>query len=291
MTYNKGKSSWSTVLSKQVGKNPDQKKCEDVIYKGTYYAVIDGATDKSGYPYRLNGEQVSSGKFAALIIASALDTVPLGTPVVLAVETISKELNKAILTQYPNIKKEERPSASIIVFDSILDVVWSVGDCLLALEGNRILEQYDYGFEVDKLSSHMRFLVHQELASQGKPWNPESEEKDPGREAILPFLKIQGLLSNTTGDFTYGVMNGLPIPLEHIKTIKVSKEITNIYLASDGYPSIVIDGKVSYEKAEEYLQELLLEDPLCIGRLRGTKGLVKGNLAHDDRSWLHIARI
>lgn len=290
MTYNKSKSSWSTVLSKQVGKNPDQKKCEDVIYKGTHYAVIDGATDKSGYPYRLNGEQVSSGKFAALIIASALDTVQLGTPVNIAVETISKELNKAILDQYPNIKKEDRPSASVIVFDSILDIIWSVGDCLAALEGNGILEEYDYGFEVDKLLSHMRFLVHQELISNGKPWNPESEEKDPGREAILPFLKIQGLLSNTTGDFTYGVMNGLSVPSEHIKTVKVSPKINNIYLVSDGYPAIVVDGVVLYERAEEYLKELLLEDPLCIGRLRSTKGLVKGNLAHDDRSWLHIKR-
>ena len=284
------RSGWRVSLSRQLGKSPDQSKCEDVIYTGTHYAVIDGATDKSGYRYILDGESISSGKFAALTIAYALDTIPLGTPVSLAVETISRELDKAILAQYPNIRKDERPSASILVFDSLLETIWSVGDCLVALSGDKIMEQYNYGFEVDKLLSHMRFLVHEELASQGKPWNPESDEKDPGREAILPFLKIQGLLSNTTGDFTYGVVNGLPIPSEHIKIIPVLREVNDIYLATDGYPTIMVNGEVSYEKAEKYLKELLIEDPLCIGRLRGTKGLVKGNLSHDDRSWLHITR-
>lgn len=283
-------SQWTVSLSKRLGKNPDQSKCEDVIYRGDYYAVIDGATDKSGYVYLLNGETMSSGKFAALTIASALEKMPLGTPVLEAVEMISNRLNKAILAQYPDIRKENRPSASIVVFDSGLNVIWSVGDCLVALEINGTLEKYDYGFEIDKLLGHMRFLVHQELTSQGTPWNPESEEKDPGREAILPFLKIQGLLSNVSGDFTYGAINGLTIPAEHVKSIEVSAEVKNIYLASDGYPSIIVDGQVSYGRAEEYLEELLAEDPLCIGKLRGTKGLVKGNLAHDDRSWLHLTR-
>jgi len=38
--------------------------------------------------------------------------------------------------------------------------------------------------------------------------------------------------------------------------------------------------------SEELLARLLAEDPLCIGPLKGTKGVALGNVSFDDRAYL-----
>jgi glycerophosphoryl diester phosphodiesterase len=280
---------WAVAHNFRRGKRPDQTLCEDTIVDGPYYAVIDGATDKSGHLYLWDGESVSAGKFASLTLAEALGHLPLGNEPAIAVAYLSEKLNEAVLSQYPNIKNEDRPSATLAVFDPLLEAVWSVGDCQYGFKTtNGRVTTYTYPLEVDRLLQTMRALVHKNLKAEGRPWAMDSDEPDPGREIILPFLKVQGLLANTDGDFGYGIINGLPVPRKHIYIKPIPHDCDTVYLASDGYPQLIVDNDISFDQAEKQLQYLLNIDPLCIGPLAGNKGLVRGNLSHDDRAWLEL---
>jgi len=60
--------------------------------------------------------------------------------------------------------------------------------------------------------------------------------------------------------------------------------VHTLVLATDGYPVLMPNLKDS----EQALHQLLLEDPLCIGPLLGTKGMRPGNKSFDDRTYLKL---
>ena len=281
--------SWEVSHSFSEGKNPDQVLCEDTFVTSNRFAVIDGATDKSGLKYALNNETVSAGKFASETVAKALASIPPGVPIELIVKEISEELDKAILAQYPNIAKENRPTASVVVFEPSLNKVWMVGDCLLGFiyKDKGVIEMSN-GVALDMFLGAIRKAVIVDRAKQGNPWRPDLGESDPGREAILPILKMQGLLANSNEPFGYGVINGLEVQGNKILTYHVGDSCSEIVLASDGYPHLIVNNGISFEESERELKSFLQQDPLCIDLLRGNKGLVKGNLSHDDRTWLQL---
>ena len=281
--------SWEVTHSFSQGKNPDQSLCEDTISTTNRFAVIDGATDKSGLKYRLGNEIVSAGKFASATIASALSNIPSGVPVEVIVNEISEKLNRTILEQYPDIRKENRPSVSVVVFEPLLGKIWMVGDCLLGfIYKDKGVVEMSNGLALDMFLGAIRKAVIMDRATQGNPWRRELGEPDPGREAILPILKMQGLLANSNEPFGYGVINGQEVQANKILTYHVGDSCSEIVLASDGYPHLIVNNGINFEESEKELKSFLEQDPLCIDLLRGNKGLVKGNLSHDDRTWLQL---
>ena len=109
---------------------------------------------------------------------------------------------------------------------------------------------------------------------------------DVGRAAIAPLLVRQGTFCNSPdgGEWGYGAINGRRVPLELLSICPVPDNVTDLVIASDGYPRIFPTLKAS----EHALAMLLAEDPLCIGPLRGTKGLTPGNHSYDDRAYLSL---
>lgn len=283
---------WTLSHSFTQGKNRDASLSEDSFLADLRFAVIDGATDKSGFKYQLqDGSLVSAGKFASSIIRESISKIPVGTSVDESVATISNDLNDAILAQYPTIAIEQRPSASLVVFDPVLEKIFAVGDCLYGFIYNdgEVIE-FAHHFDIDTFLHAIRKKVITARQSTENPWNPQSNEPDPGREVIMPILKIQGLWANSDEPFGYGVINGLPVPSKYIRTQRVSQSCREIVLASDGYPHLIVDHTINFEQSEKNLTHLLAIDPLCLDELKGNKGLVKDNLAHDDRTWLQISR-
>lgn len=280
---------WEVAYSFTKGKNPDQTLSEDTFITDNRFAVIDGATDKSGLKYTLEGEIVSAGKFASHAVASALGNIPSGTPIEWIVKEISEKLNEEILSQYPDIADENRPTASIAVFEPYLKKVWMVGDCLIGFiyKDNGVIE-FSNGLAIDMFLGAIRKAVIVDRERQGNPWRPDLGESDPGREAIMPILKMQGLFANSSEPFGYGVINGKEVQTSKIVTYHVGDNCSEIVLASDGYPHLIVNNGINFGESERELKRFLEEDPLCIDLLRGNKGLVRGNLSHDDRTWLQL---
>src|SRR5512141_1277204 len=86
-----------------------------------HVAVIDGATDKSGLRYRWQDETVSSGRFAAQVVAEAVEELATtfdAPAAARAVAFVSRRLDSAVRAQQPEIRHHERPTCSLVMYSS-----------------------------------------------------------------------------------------------------------------------------------------------------------------------------
>jgi hypothetical protein len=264
-----------------VGKHSDQRRCEDVIVvHGPLVAVIDGATDKSGKLIATAEGSVTSGRFAAEVLAQAVEELQPGVTPLGAVSYLTASLDDAIRQECGPLEPYERPTASIVMLDTSARHVWRVGDCPFRIDA----VTWSATKRVDQITSEFRaaFLA----ATPGHLDNTDpSSGIDPGREVILPLLRTQENLANTPGEFGYGVLNGTAVPEGFIEVVQLPEGACEVVLASDGYPSLL----ATLADAEAELSRLLMLDPACVGPLRSTKGLLPGMCSFDDRSWIRIA--
>ncbi len=107
---------------------------------------------------------------------------------------------------------------------------------------------------------------------------------DPGRLAARALISRQGALRNTVGPYGFAAIDGRPVPAALVVVHDVPGGVEELVLASDGYPEI----RPTLAETEARLAELLAEDPHCMGALRGTKGVMAGQLSFDDRSYLRL---
>ena len=254
-----------------LGKSGDQKTCEDVIVCGKYFcAVIDGATSKSGFLY--NGQ--TGGRLAAELIAQTIQSFD-------EVETSKSALEKldlAIANACQSIEEKSNNSiqASVIIYSKYRKEIWNYGDCNLMINENR----FEHNKIVDNVLSHMRAFVISAYLKQGG--NIEDiNNNDIGREAILPYLKMQNVFANSDGYFGYPVINGMGINEKYIQVYRVV-DGDHIVLASDGYPKLFS----SLHESEEYLQNVLQTDPFAYLENIQTKMRSKNDLSYDDRAYL-----
>lgn len=278
---------WAVSTRQLVGK-VDAATCEDVLVVApARCAVVDGATDKSGLTYRWHGQEVSSGRFAAEAVALELLRHPVAEPAVV-VAACSAALRNAVEAQRPGLAPELLPSASVVCLEVADSLIWSVGDAQAAwVDADGHVQVHAPTKLIDAVASQFRAVMHAALAASGATWDGQGD--DPGREAILPLLRIQGALANTVGPFGYPVLNGSPIPDDMIQVVALA-DASTVVLASDGYPSLAPNGVLALEDAEAYLAHALTTDPLCLSELRSTKGLKRGQVSFDDRAWLQLQR-
>jgi hypothetical protein len=262
-----------------VGKHPDQRLCEDmVVVHGPFVAVIDGATDKSGKRITTTEGSITSGRFAASVLATAVESLQAGVSPAAAVRHFTTVLGAAIDEACGPSEPNERPSASIVMLDTSAGLVWRVGDCPFRIDA----DTWNTPKRIDRVTSNFRAAF---LAATAGGYRDDPSCTDPGREAILPLLRAQGNLANVLGEFGYGVLNGTPVPPRFIEVVQLPEAACEVVLASDGYPSL----PPTLAEAEAELARLLVLDPSCVGPLRSTKGLLPGMLSFDDRSWIRIA--
>ena len=185
-----------------VGKAFDESLCEDRIFiSEDFIAVIDGATSKG--KLRWNG--FSAGHYASTVLAAVLaELSPLvsGTEAIL---TLNRALSQAGSRYHELLAADhfERLMASIVIYSIARRQVWSFGDCQYLVNGRYYSEEK----KIDTLLAQARsFVLEAELAA-GK--NPDSlRERDPGRELILPFLKLQSQFANRGETWRYAVLDG-----------------------------------------------------------------------------------
>lgn len=259
------------------GKKKDATLCEDVIVTGDdFFAVIDGATGKSCPD--IAGK--TGGRFAAETIAQALGSLPADMHAQEAVRHLTGILRAATAVHMTVTDKIEKPSCSLAVYSRIRREIWRVGDIGILLDGTAHMAPK----RIDDVTSRARALMIETLLAQGMTV-ADLQADDKGRAFILPLLQQQHLFANRADDcvFGYGVMNGDDIPEKYIDVLPV-QDAKEAVLASDGYPVLFS----TQAQTEDFLQDVLRNDPLLYKGYPSTKGLQAGQVSFDDRSYLRF---
>lgn len=265
------------IEEKIIGKK-SQEKCEDgIVVNDDFVAVIDGSTSKT--PLRIN-DGMTNGRFCMEKVCSLLNDIPCDTTMeeFCAMSTdmifriyMDKGLDISLLKADPI----QRMTASAVVFSRSLQEVWMIGDCHCIVDGKYYDNPKPYEIPIAK----KRAEILKDALANGATVE-ELRRNDIGRESVLPILKEACKEQNKA----YSVIDGFPIPLQHVRVIKVKAPETEIVLASDGYPRLM----PTLRESEKEQERLLAEDPLCIGDNIATKGLKVGQKSFDDRSYIRL---
>ncbi len=207
------KTTWAVTGSAVLGKHPDSRRCEDLlVVTASHAAVIDGATDKTGLTYLHEGTEVSSGRFAALVVANALRSLDPTLSPPAATAALSHALDAAVAQQRPNLAVHERPAASVVVLPAHRAAVVGRGREGRLGDRDGAVHEVETGKRIDDIATGMRCAYLAARAASGSPRDPTGADADPGRTAILPLLALQGALGNTTGSSGTRSSTGRPCP-------------------------------------------------------------------------------
>ena len=260
-----------------VGKR-NQQECEDgIAVNDNFIAVIDGSTSKT--PLTIN-PGMRNGRYCMELIkdyiGKALKDIDLNgfclniTKIIYS-EYEKKGLDIDRLQQAPT----ERLTASAIIYSHYRKQIWMIGDCQ-CIANNTFYENPKP--QEQPLAERRSAFLHDVIK---KGMNIEDiQSNDPGRTSIMHDL----INSCKEQNIAYAVIDGFEIPYDKIKIIDVVDNDKDIILASDGYPIL----KNTLKKSEHELAIQLSKDPLCINQFKATKGLMKGNISFDDRSYIRF---
>ena len=270
------------VFSKGKGKDKFNEDC--FIITNNFAAVIDGATSKS--EFRWNGK--TTGKIASEIIYETIGQLPTNINAKKAIIKITEKIHHFYTRHGILDKVKANPafkiSASAVIYSAYLNEVWQIGDCPCII-GEKY---YPNKKDIDQIISEARSVFLESEISRGISI-PNLIEHDSGRDFILPLLVKQTILQNyplSNQHYAFAAFDGFPIKMERVNIYPVEKEKT-IILSSDGYPKLF----PTLQKTEDYLTQILKEDPLCFRKFKNTKGLVKDNVSFDDRTYLRLTRL
>ena len=184
----------------------------------------------------------------------------------------------------------ERLQANAVGYSAEFREIWLFGDCQAMVNGRRI----ETVKEVDLLLSAMRSFVWQareegDMANRRFAKSAESDETaatksdDPGRDAIMPFLRMQSAFTNKRGKYGYFVFDGFTDAEYPIRSIRVTPG-DEVVLASDGYPIL----ERTLARSEAQLARLKADDPHLIDIYPSTKGFTPGLDSFDDRAYIRF---
>lgn len=208
---------------------------------------------------------------------AAIRELPAGADAGEAVAALTQELAGRV---DPELPASERPSAAVTVYSAVRRELWQIGDVGFWYAGLPAGAGRPRKL-VDEIAISVRVAV---IAAEDAAGTLDLRREDPGRAAALALISRQGALRNTTGVYGYAGIDGRPVPLSLVVVHPVPGGVTELVIASDGYPVL----RPTLAASEGALAELLARDPWCIGELAGTKGLRPGQLSFDDRAYLRI---
>lgn len=257
--------------------------CEDLIHISQHYmAVIDGASSKTNKKW----DGRTGGRLAAEVIDRAFASLPSSCNARQAADLLTLALRETYrdfgALDLLQADPRQRASAVLAAVSLPRRELWLIGDCQILL-GDRVLTRPN---RVDEILAEARALFL-ELDILAGATVDALRRKEAGYQYILPVLERQQLLQNNPsgGEYWYPAVDGFPIPSEGIIVETIPDEISDIVLASDGYPVL----KKTLKESEDALASVLLEDPLLFRKHKSTKGVLSGNLSFDDRAYLKAA--
>ncbi len=264
-------------------KTGNMETCEDSIFANEHFiCIIDGATSKTDK--RWNG--LTPGQVAKNLIMDSIEYINRTS----SAEKFFLSINEAIKQWYQKekitIEMEQhitqRCTASVVVYSTHRKQIWIVGSGI-AIIGDQYINAT---IPSDLLASHLRsYYIQTELRRGVTEY--ELMETDTSREFILPVLKRQVQFQNSQlpSEFDYYAIDGFYKPPRGIQIFDIPEDTESIVMASDGYPEVY----KTLEQSEKYLAQLLKEDPLLYKKHKALKGLRRGFVSFDDRSYVKVA--
>jgi len=263
-------------------KTGNMRDCEDLIHiSQNYLAVLDGATSKTKKTW--GGR--TGGQLAAEIIERSFATMPGSCTAREAADLLTSAVHETYRNfgalESVQADPRQRATAALAAISLSRREVWLIGDCQILL-GDRVLTRPS---RVDEILANARALFL-ELDILAGATVDGLRQHEAGTQYIMPLLERQNLLQNnpSSGEYWYPAVDGFPIPSEGIIVETIPDEISEIVLASDGYPVL----KKTLKESEDALEAILLEDPLLFRQHKSTKGVLSGNLSFDDRAFLRV---
>lgn len=269
---------YEVVESLCLDKSGRPERGDDAVFvSDRLCAVLDGVTSDSTCACCGN----SAGRLAVRAVISHLEVMDPGT----GLDEFLSGVQSTLGSWFEQHQADESSfAASAVVWNAARDELWFVGDCQAFVGG----EQLKFPKAIDQAAATVRSAVLKARLLAGESLEA-LRAADPGRDAIRPLLRSQSQLRNNLdggSDLAYAALSTTKVPRALCTTIQVADDISEIILASDGYPVLL----PTLAQTETRLAELLTIDPLCIGPLRGTKGVTPGNESFDDRAFLRVRR-
>lgn len=259
-------------------RGPRDQNEDAVVITDAHVAVIDGATDIGDKRYR--GQ--TPGRFAMEVLSAAVRELPAEATADAAIDQLSDALLTAAMETGMKADAHVRPTATVACFSVARREVWRVGDAPVRI-GSWVSIPHT---ALDVLASGTRAAYDRALIALGTPL-AEIEHRDPGRDIVLPILRLQTRFQNDPADFAEfgrGAIDGRRVPARFRETWPVSPGM-EVVLATDGYPTPA----PTLARAEGELVDLLARDPLRIDRAApGTKGRRPGATSYDDRAYVRL---
>lgn len=267
-----------------VGKTGRDEVCEDgIVITDHHAAIIDGATSEGPSSFC---RQAKPGLVAMELVRSAIERLALDADIESAVrlinETIMDFYRECSVVDEVTADARLRCNASAVIYSAARRELWMIGDSQALVDGKRICFDDPSDWVFQNLRS---FLISAKIESKETTYE-KLMEHDIVRDLIYPLMNYQTFLHNSSyrGDFQYAHFNGFDIDREFMHKVSLGPDVNEVVLASDGYPYL----KNTLKKSERALKELLEKDPLLYKYFKSTKGLVKGNISFDDRSFIRL---
>lgn len=180
---------------------------------------------------------------------------------------------------------EDRICASAVLFSRLQREIWMIGDCQCMITDIKQTNGKGQYFDNPKpAEAELAQMRAKEVCRQLKEGKTADEllRNDTARPVIIPHM----LESMQQQNITYSVIDGFPIPLQHVRIITLDFQPWEIVLASDGYPFLYPNLKDS----EEALKHQHNDDPLNIGpHFQATKAFHPDNNSFDDRAYIRFS--
>jgi glycerophosphoryl diester phosphodiesterase len=268
-----------TIIEQNIVPKNAEKKSEDgIVVTDDFIAVIDGSTSKTDRRFSLRR---SNGRYAMELVAHYLRKAPKTLSCHQFCLGVTKHIRKRYTTigcklhgglQHLAEHPEERLTASAIVYSRLHREIWMIGDCQ-CLVGNNY---YDNPKPTeDEMANRRASIIQNSHLPKESFLN-----NDTAREAILPAL-IQSMQRQNKD---YAVIDGFPIPEQHVRIITLDFQPWEIVFASDGYPWL----RSTLAESEEKLRWQRENDPLNIGDFKATKAFMNGQASFDDRAYIRF---
>lgn len=262
-----------------IPKNPRQK-CEDgLVVTPHFIAVIDGSTSKSNVRHSLFR---TNGRYCMQLVARYIRKAPKTISCQQFCQEVTSYVRRhyrtsllPLLTRQP----EERMAASAVIFSRVRREVWIIGDCQCIIGG----QHYDNPKPYEQQLAQQRADIIRNMTPPGPHAATALQpllQHDTARQQILPLMKQYMQRQN----IDYAVIDGFPIPIQHVRIITLNFQPWEIILASDGYPFL----RNTLQESEQLLQYQRTHDPLNIQDFKATKAFMIGNNSFDDRTYIRF---
>ncbi len=261
-----------------IGKH-SAEDCEDgIVITEDFVAVIDGSTSKSQRRWR---PDMKNGRWAMILISDILHRLPADT----TLDDFCDQATTLIHKQYhfaeqvtPDIPPQYRICASAVIYSQWWHEVWMIGDCQCMIDG----QLYENGKPYEERLARQRAAVFEESYHRYSDMIEDGElVHDYARDEIIPNL-IKAIQEE---NITYAVIDGYTIYKKGVKVINIKNRVTEIVLASDGYPFL----KPTLKDSELALGVQMQRDPYNVKTFLATKGKMRGNLSFDDRAYVRFS--